>query len=163
MVILVLIGTVLVIISEIFHGRVSLNSVEPTLLLLMNFLRAFCVISSPCWIFTLLFTDICCGYRSLSWEGSPIFKTSLFFPWIHFVKNFHRFAFWNLNQLIIHTWINFGIIHFCCSFREYSQPAFIYLFKVNNGNTEITCETRSKLKNKDTRATSKTSFWCLHC
>ena len=102
----------------------------------------------------------------------------LFFPWIHFVKNFHRFAFWNLNQLIIHTWINFGIIHFCCSFREYSQPAFIYLFKVNNGNTEITCETRSKLKKQRHQSNFKDVilvslllalnwfhrlFTCFHC
>ena len=41
-------------------------------------------------------------------------------------------------------------------------PAEIYLFKGNNGNKRTMCSL-FKVNNKDTRATSLTLFWCLHC
>ena len=42
---------------------------------------------------------------------------------------------------------------------QYLYPGGIFLFKVNNGNTKPVCEIY--FNNKDTKATSLTSFCCL--
>ena len=42
-------------------------------------------------------------------------------------------------------------------------PAGVHLFEVSNGNTKNSVLNLFKVKNKDTKTTSMTSFCCLYC